>query len=124
LAESFSPDILLVAIGWLASAVIAAVVADRKGYNSTAFFFIGLLLGCLGLLIVFLIPDNSQGVPIVSGTLVRFVRAYPLDGGATCAKGFAAKVQDVDIKQGTPAALVEGPDGANYWVPTSVLRLA
>ena len=124
LAETFSPDILLVSIGWLACAVVAAVVADRKGYNSTAFFFVGLLLGCIGLLIVFLMPENGGVTPVTSGSLVRFVRDYPLDGGAKCARGFAAKVQDVDVKQGTPAALVEGPDGARYWVPISVLRLA
>jgi len=121
LAESFSPDILIVSLAWLACAVVAAVVADRKGYNSTAFFFVGLLLGCIGLLIVFLMPADGGTTPVTSGSLVRFIRDYPLEGGAKCTKGFAAKVQDVDVKQGTPAALIEGPDGERYWVPTRVL---
>jgi hypothetical protein len=83
LAETFSPDILLVSITWLACAVVAAVVADRKGYSSTAFFFVGLLLGCVGLLIVFLMPDTGNTMPVTSGSLVRFVRDYPLDGGSS-----------------------------------------
>jgi hypothetical protein len=45
LAETYSPDALLVIlVVWLPCAVLAAVVADRKGYNSTVFFFVGLLL--------------------------------------------------------------------------------
>jgi hypothetical protein len=125
LAETYSPDALLVIlVVWLSCAVLAAVVADRKGYNSTVFFFVGLLLGCIGLALVLLMPGGAATSPVTDGSLVRFVRDYPLDGGARCTKGFAAKVQGVDVKLGTPAALIEGPDGARYWVPTSVLRVA
>jgi hypothetical protein len=64
-------------------------------------------------------PGGAATSPVTDGSLVRFVRDYPLDGGARC-----TKVQGVDVKLGTPAALIEGPDGARYWVPTSVLRVA
>ena len=45
---------------------------------SFALFFVGLLLGCIGLLVVLLMPANRRSTPVTSGSLVRFMRDYPL----------------------------------------------
>ncbi|MEI8148424.1 MAG: hypothetical protein WCG62_05020 [Actinomycetes bacterium] len=108
-------------IGALVCGYFSAEIADRKGNSRGLFFTLGFLLGCLGLLLAAVMP-SSGGLTITTGSLVRFVKNYPLEGGGSCAKGYASKVHDVAVKFGAPAALIDGPDGSRYWVPMSVLR--
>lgn len=111
--------LLLVAVP---CAIACGVVASRKGYSGAVFALLGLLLGCIGLLVVAVLPSHSSGTGIMAGSLVRFTRSFPLDGGSSCPRGHATKVHELDVKQGTPAALIDAPDGGRYWVPLSLLE--
>jgi hypothetical protein len=46
---------------WIAIGFVAALIARNKGNNSCLGMIVGLLLGPIGLLIVFFLPDNELG---------------------------------------------------------------
>jgi hypothetical protein len=107
-----------VAVG---SGVLSGFVAERKGYSYAVWALVGFLLGCIGLLIALFLPD-IRGRGVVAGTVVRLTRSFPIEDGGVLPKGHDSKVHDVDVKEGTPAALIDAPAGARYWVPISILR--
>lgn len=44
---------------WLVCAVLSAMIASRKGRSAVGWFFIGLLTGILGPIIVACLPDAT-----------------------------------------------------------------
>src|SRR5690606_13072392 len=113
--EAFIYLIVAVAFG-----VVSAAIAEKRGYSRIGFFLLGFFLGCIGVVIALLLPSSSGG-RVSTGDLARFARKFEMEGGAVCPKGYATKVHELAVKEGTPAALIDGPDGSRYWVPTSVL---
>jgi hypothetical protein len=109
----------LLLAAWIAVGAFTGDIAAKKGYSRPAFFALGLATGLLGLIIAVLLSDRRAGIS--AGSLVRFTKALAVGSGATFIKGFATTVHQLDVIEGTPSALIDGPDGARYWVPKSAL---
>jgi hypothetical protein len=74
---------LLLLYIWLASAIVASYVSDRKGYGSKVGLAFGLLLSAVGALIWLLIPSRSDSRWRLQGPFGR--------GGKTVAEARAER---------------------------------
>lgn len=84
-------ELIIVIISWILFGGAASYFAGQRGRDPFAWFFIGMLLGILGLLLLFLLPSlsTSQEVPKEiaeerpkeeSWTGIRLKEWYYLDG--------------------------------------------
>ena len=55
------PEILFIIIVWVVCAIVRGQVASKKGYAYNSYALLGLLTGIIGLIIVFVMPDKTQG---------------------------------------------------------------
>lgn len=47
----------MIILFWLAMAIVCAVIAPSRGRSAVGWFFIGLLLSFLGIILLFVLPD-------------------------------------------------------------------
>jgi hypothetical protein len=60
LASTIGPDALYLLFAWLASAIAASWLSDRKGYGEKVGLAFGLLLSAIGLALWLLIPARKD----------------------------------------------------------------
>ena len=56
---------------WLLFGVLTAVAANSRGRDPTGWFFIGVLLGPFGLILVLVMKPNSEDLPQHSNTVSK-----------------------------------------------------
>lgn len=84
------PEILFIIIVWVVCAIVRGQVASKKGYAYNSYALLGLLTGIIGLIIVFVMPDKTQGKEASDAeALLAYMKL--LDSGAITQEEFDEK---------------------------------
>ena len=109
-------DILLVIL-YVTAGVVAAWEARRKGYDDRLFLVLGVLLGPLTLIGMWLLKPRALSV----GTVVRPAAPISLDDGRRIPPRHVSVVRDVAVIDGVTVCQITGPDRMPHWVAQEAL---
>lgn len=87
---SIAPEILFIIIVWVVCAIVCGQVASKKGYAYNSYALLGLLTGIIGLIIVFVMPDKTQGKEASDAEALLAYKKL-LDSGAITQEEFDEK---------------------------------
>ena len=107
---------LLLAL-YVAAGVAAGWDARRKGYDDLLFMIIGIVLGPIALLGMWLLPPKALKI----GTPVRPAAAIVLDDGRRIRTSDVSVVREVAVAEGETVCLITAPSGSRHWVAQEAL---
>ena len=107
---------LIVAL-YVAAGIAAGWDARRKGWDDRVFMIIGIALGPIALLGMWLLPPRALKI----GTTVRPAAAITLADGGRIGPRHVSVVRDVAVVDGEPVCLITSPSGGRHWVAQEAL---
>ena len=109
-------DVLLVML-YVAAGIAAAWEARRKGYDDWLFLGLGILLGPLLLIVMWLLKPRRLAV----GTVVRPAAPIQLDDGGRIPPSHVSVVRAVTEIAGVTVCQISAPDRSLRWVAQEAL---
>ncbi len=107
----------LVVVLYVAAGIAASWEARRKGYNDWLFLALGVALGPILLIIMWLLKPRRLEV----GTPVRPAARIALDDGRVIPTSHVSVVREVDVMDGATVCRITAPGGSSHWVAQEAL---
>jgi hypothetical protein len=109
-------DVLLVIL-YVAAGIAAAWEARRKGYDDRLFLVLGILLGPILLIVMWLLKPK----PLAVGTPVRPAAPIMLDDGRKIPTSHVSVVRATSVIDQTLVCQITAPDSSKHWVAQEAL---
>ena len=109
-------DALLVIL-YVAAGIAASWEARRKGYDDRLFLVLGIILGPILLLIMWLLKPKALAV----GTPVRPAAPITLDDGRRIPPSHVSVVRNTSVIDNTLVCEITAPDSSRHWVAQEAL---
>ena len=109
-------DALLVAL-YVAAGIAAAWDARRKGYDDRLFLVLGIILGPILLIIMWLLKPK----PLAVGTVVRPAAPIALDDGNKIPPSHVSVIRATSVIDDTLVCEITAPDSSRHWVAQEAL---
>jgi hypothetical protein len=109
-------DVLLVVL-YVAAGIAAAWEARRKGYDDRLFLVLGVLLGPILLIAMWLLKPR----PLAVGTPVRPAAPITLDDGRRILPSHVSVVRATSVIDETLVCQITAPDSSKHWVAQEAL---
>ena len=107
----------LVVVLYVAAGIAASWEARRKGYNDWLFLALGVALGPILLIIMWLLKPRRLEV----GTPVRPAARIALDDGRVIPTSHVSVVREVDVIDRATVCRITAPGGSSHWVAQEAL---
>jgi hypothetical protein len=109
-------DVLLVLL-YVAAGIAASWEARRKGYNEWLFLVLGIVLGPILLIIMWLLKPRRLEI----GTPVRPAARIQLEDGRVIPVSHVSVVREVTVIDGATVCRITAPGGSSHWVAQEAL---